>query len=124
MNERKRMTVDEFDLMVRAMYREWKQQPKCITVQGDSTFYKSSDTHIFVSSSNYVWPTIKGHNFEVLMPTGFFKSKEKRKFNEALKLVREMRSGEPITSVEDIICEHITYAKDIIAERALVDDHK
>jgi hypothetical protein len=60
---------------------------------------------------------------QCVKPNGWFNKKERKKYNAAVALHREMVDGRE-SSIEQLICKHIPSAKDIIAERALVDDHK
>jgi len=72
-----------------------------------------------------VWPTIGGAQFECNRPFGLFSGKQSAKFKATMQIINDMRVGRRGgSSVEELICQHIPVAKDIIAEKALVDDHK
>ena len=119
------MSVDEFDLLVRAIQREQVTNPKCISIQSESTFYNgSSGVSIFITSLNKVWCTIHGDEFECKKPIGWFSKKDKNKYDAAMIVLYEIRGDRKPSSIEDLICQHVPSAKDIIAEKALVDDHK
>ena len=124
MSERKTMSGNEFDLLVRAMHREWKQDPKCILISGESTYYKDTATSLFTTCTNAMWIRIDGVEFECKRPVGFFSSKDRKEFDVAMEMLNEMRHIPRPDSVEGLICKIIPSAKDIIAEKALIDDHK
>src|ERR1035437_2317959 len=91
MSNRKRMSVDEFDLLVRAMHREWKQDPKCILISGESTYYKDTQTSIFITSFDGVWIKIDNVEFDCKRPGGFFCGKDRKKYEVAMEFLKEMR---------------------------------
>jgi hypothetical protein len=125
MNNRRSLSVDELDLLVRAIHREWKQDPTRISINGDSTFYKGVDSvHLFMGPFGNMWVTISAQKFECVRPNKFFDRKNRKKFDTAAQIISEIRGGEDTSPVEALICEHVPSAKDIIAERALIDDHK
>ena len=126
MADRIQMSTDEFDLLVRALHREWLQDPKCITARDSSVFYKHPLVHIYYTSiNNKLWITLSGQEYVVTMPDGLFNGKEKKKYDAAIEMLDKIKSVPPSgLSAEEVICNNIPGAKDIIAERALVNDHK
>src|SRR5271156_7088771 len=105
MSDRKKMSVDEMSLLIRAIHREWIQKPSCIMIVSDSLFFNK--IHIFYCNDGDVWPTIDDIKYECRRPTSlFFKRKEKKQFDDAIKLYNEMRAGQLPNSLEEIICKH------------------
>lgn len=118
------MTVDELDLLVRAVHRDFKQDPKCITSRDghDSFFYKNS-IHLFnASSCNTMWPTIDEIKYECSRPW-WFKFKSRKKYDAIMILLKDIGDVYKYNSIEAHIIAAVPAAKDIIAERALVGDH-
>jgi hypothetical protein len=120
------MTVDEFDLLVRAIHRAYIQDPKCINFIGNSIYYHGTPdlnkVGVFISG-NLVWPTLQDVDFEV-KPPWIWSFKSRKRFNSALSTLNDMQEGRhPDVSAESLICKCIPLAKDIIAEKALVGDH-
>ena len=125
MNNRKSISIDEFELIIQSLHREWRQDPKCISTQGDSTYYKGVGcVGLFMTSFDSVWVTIGKIDFECTYPSGWFSGKEKNRYKEVVRLITEMRQGKQPDSFEQLICEFVPSAKDVIAEKALVDDHE
>lgn len=117
------MTVDEFYLLVSAVHREWKQNSECISNNHvNSIFYNSLSVHLYRVDSQRVWSTMDETKYEVKRPSGMFRRKDKNTFDSAMKLFDELKRGRTVLSVEEQICRHVACAKDIIAERALVED--
>jgi hypothetical protein len=129
MAERIDMTLEEFDLLVRALHREWVQNPKCVTISDNSVFYTCAGSahhslHLFqLTSSDEMWPTLDGVQYRAKRPGGIFQGKRKKVFDDAVRMVKEITTGKLPESTEKLICKLIPSAKDIIAERALVGDH-
>lgn len=125
MSEKIKMSVSEFDLLIRSMHREWLQQPKCITRSGESTFYEHR-VHIFICSLGTIWPSVGGVEYEITRPSGIFNRKDRKIFDETMRLLAEVHNDKSPSSggAEENICKHIPCAKDIIAEKALIKDHE
>ena len=119
------MTVDEFNLLVRSMHREWTQNPKNISFQGSSTYFGGAGhVSIFIASDCDIWLSIGQAEYRIQRSSSLWGGKEKKKFDDAMNLLYEIRSGIIRNSAEELICKHIPAAKEIIAEMALVNDHK
>lgn len=126
MGDRKRMNLDSFDLLVRAMHREFLKNPKSISVQNSSVFFSGNvigqNVHLFMTNDGCIWPTVGTASFEYY-PPGFWAFKDKPKHLFLMKLINEMR-GQGTDEVEAVICNAVPAAREVIAERVLVGDHK
>lgn len=129
MADKKSMSVDEFNLLARAIHREWIRDPSRITSSGDSLFYRDANTnsgglygvHMFSCSSSRWWPTVGTVEFVVNRPVSLWSGKDKRKFDEAATLLCEIFNRSAMGSTEELICKHVPSAKDLIAEKVLVE---
>lgn len=122
------MDIDSFDLLVRALHREFIANPKCISVKVESLFYPTSSLgtwriHVFKCSGGRFWITIESEEYEYKQP-GFWSFKENRIANKLYSMLKDMYGGTTSSSTEQVICKNIPTAKDIIAERSLLNDNK
>ncbi len=123
MSDKKSMSIDEFSLLVCAVHREFVKNPICVSITGSSIFYSGANggphiAHIFDAGSHF-WPTIKGVDFRYSKPS-LWSFKERREYKKLIGMLNEMRGYTRET--EALICDNIPCAKDIIAEKALVED--
>jgi hypothetical protein len=122
MSSKTNMTIDDFDLLVRSVHREWIQNSAAISVHGDSIFYGGTDKiHIYCCNNGTFWPNIGKTELECVRPNSWFSKKERKKFDATVAIFREMVDGKG-SSIEQLICKYVPSAKDIIAEKALVED--
>jgi len=126
------MSLDDFDLLVNSVHRTWVQDTNAerkfssanVKVQGDSIFLLN--THIFEANDAY-WITLTHSSgskveYEVKRPHGFFNRSERQRYDKLIAILSEVKSGYHTSSAEELICQNIDCAKDIIAERSLVED--
>jgi len=124
------MSVAEYKLLLVSLQREALKNPGGVSVHSrESTFFTfkgraTHDVYIFLPSygANH-WPTLGKKEYEVKAPW-FFSFKDKALFQECISILRDLRGelGLPPTSVEEVICDIVPSAKDIIAEKILVED--
>lgn len=128
---KQQMSIEDFDLLVRSIHREWLRDPSKISLVNESIFFVdvapgTSDVkscHIFINGDT-IWPHILKEEFKVDRPWPWNRSKCKQ-LDAALQLLQNIRNdvkGEQVTT-EQLICHTVASAKDIIAERTLVNDH-
>jgi hypothetical protein len=122
------MTVDEFDVLIRAIHREWTLNPKFVSVTDGSMFFYHptavTANYIYLPQSlSRVWVTLDKIEFQVFEP--WFFSKNRKKFNTASDILKNIMKKEiGHTTTEELICKLVPSAKDIIAEQNLIDDNK
>lgn len=120
------MSVDEFDLLMRALHREWKRDPESVHGKKESLFYGNNtqaQTHIFMCP-DYVFAEVGGIEYVCYRPI-YLSRKNRKKYDSAIAIFHEIQGNNKVVpETEKLICDTIPSAKDIIAERALVNDHE
>jgi hypothetical protein len=124
MADRKKMTLDDFDLLVRSLHREWVRDKRNFSVVSSTLFYNCNNSvSIFDTSHGPYWSTFGKYEY-TSSPPWFFFMKDCEKWNYAVSLLREMRGEKAVdtSTAEEHICKYVTCAADILAERALTSD--
>lgn len=127
MGNRRPMSVDELELLVHSVHREYIQDPSRLSASEGSIFFKANPragerVHIFhAATCRALWPTLGDAEYSCERP-GFFSFKAREKYDKVMELFKQMTGESKPTSVEENILRCIPAAKDIIAEKALVED--
>src|ERR1700677_3067074 len=107
MDGRKDMSVDEFDLLVRALHRVYAQNPKNISIKEKSLFYSTDPMVHIYDADSAIWITLGEAKYTVKTP-GFWDFTEKNKFRQAKELINDMVIGvRPLCSTEELICKYV-----------------
>jgi hypothetical protein len=124
MDYKKEMSLDDLDLLVRALDRVNTADPHTIDKKGTaSIFYNGTKVHIFWASGKQLWITLGDEKLIANYPS-FFCFRSRRRYDAALTTLNNIRDDRTKISVETEICRWVPVAKDIIAERSLLNDHK
>lgn len=129
---REKISVEEFDLLMRSLERELRVDPGSFrTGNSGSIAYRKGDAYVYVSDSScglstmYVSLNVGANLSNCERP--FWNWRKRKQWDASVALyntIYETVGGIPkLSDVEAKIVESIPSAKDIIAERALLGDH-
>ena len=123
------LSVEAFDLLMRALEREYAVDPTCFTSEGYKlTFRKKANSsfmdYISVEPASYGGATyihLKG--LRKCDEPWWLAFRKRAMYDNAIKIYEKLLQPAVENIEEQMIVETVPAAKDIIAERALVGDH-
>jgi hypothetical protein len=119
------ISVKEFSLLMHSLEREYATSKEFFSIKSSHVSYypgHATDKHIYISlEPTYAYVSI-GTIASLMCRKPWFFSSERKMYDNAVAIYCKMTNT--TSTLENIICDIVPSAKEIIAEQALVDDHE
>jgi hypothetical protein len=121
------LSVEDFSLLMHSLEREYVIHPVYFKFDRDHLSYFNngrSETQIFISKhERYTHVSVASSGIISCHRPGFF-DKKRKIYDSSVAILDKLMSQRRSGDMEKTICECIPSAKDIIAEKALINDHE
>src|ERR1017187_8856143 len=99
MADKRKMTLDELELLMRSLHREFLQDPSKITGDRDESFFFEKIHMFHAKGCGAFWPTINKNEYECRKP-GFSSFSARKRYEKVEALMLEICERGPISSIE------------------------
>jgi hypothetical protein len=127
MADKRKMTLDELELLMRSLQREFKQDPSKFSGDREGSFFynNSATTHVYMfyaEACGSFWPSIGKVEYDCKKPNIFNRDGRRRWAKIEEMMVEITTRGQKFSSVEAAIIAAIPCAQDILVENTLVEN--